>query len=251
MKKVNLIIAAFFIVNINYAQIEKIKINEFLAVNDSVIQDNYGEFNDWIEIFNDGTETINLAGFFLSDTSAKDNPYQIPFGNDSTIISPGEYILFWADKDTNQGVLHLNFKLSGNGEQVVLFDSDTNIVDSISFDAQLSNVSYGRQIDGEENWTFFLVPTPGATNNPDFITNFSVKQLQIYPNPVSDFLKIDFNSNLNKKISIYNVFGECVHTYQTNKQSITIDVSNFDAGIYFIEELSKQNKSIGKAIIKH
>jgi hypothetical protein len=211
--------------------------------------DSYGEFNDWIEIYNSGTETINLAGFFLADTTAKSFAYQIPTGNDSTIISPGEFFLFWADNDTNQGVFHLNFKLSGNGEQVVLFDTDTNIIDSITYDVQLSNISYGRQNDGEDIWTFFPDPTPAATNNPGSIFNNTSQTINVFPNPATDFIKIS-GLQSKKHIRIYNIFGECKYSNETMEESTYIDISKFQAGLYIIEELGSENRAIGKFIIK-
>ena len=44
-----------------------VKINEFLAANDSANQDPQGDYDDWIELYNSGTETIDLTGYYLTD----------------------------------------------------------------------------------------------------------------------------------------------------------------------------------------
>jgi hypothetical protein len=82
------------------------------------------------------------------------------------ILSPGQHLLIWADDDTEQGPTHTNFKLSREGEAVALFDIDgTTLIDKISFGPQSADISYGRTIDGGDNWQFFTSPTPGWSNS--------------------------------------------------------------------------------------
>jgi len=85
---------------------------------------------------------------------------------DSTTINPGEYLIIWADKEPEQGILHLDdVKLSGDGEDIGLTAADgTTIIDSYTFGAQTTDVSEGRLPDGTDIWEFFTVPTPGASN---------------------------------------------------------------------------------------
>jgi hypothetical protein len=42
-------------------------ITEFLASNDGVLQDEDGDFSDWIEIANRGDQAIELSGWHLTD----------------------------------------------------------------------------------------------------------------------------------------------------------------------------------------
>jgi hypothetical protein len=82
------------------------------------------------------------------------------------ILNPGEHILFWADKDPEQGTDHTNFGLSRKGESIALFDRDgLSLIDSIHFGEQVEDVSYGRSMDGGDTWQAFDGPTPGASNN--------------------------------------------------------------------------------------
>ena len=102
---------------------------------------------------------------------------------ESVIIEGGEYLLFWADKDEEQGPTHTNFKLSRNGEYVGLYDKDgATLIDGISFGQQYEDVSYGRLPDGNDNWVFFgygtatpNMPNLGGSGGPThglFINEF-------------------------------------------------------------------------------
>ncbi len=145
-----------------------IVINEFMADNESTIEDpdETGEFPDWIELYNKGTTTVNLAGKFLTDDLDNPNKYEIPAG---ITIDPGEHLVFWADEDGTQGPTHVNFKLGKGGEAVGLFDTYANgnrLLSTITFGTQTTDVSYGRYPDGTGVWGFMLTPTPWNTNSP-------------------------------------------------------------------------------------
>jgi len=142
-------------------------INEFMASNDATIADENGEYDDWIEIYNPNDEPVNIAGFYITDDLTDMTAWQIPDTDSSaTTIPAGGFLLLWADKDTDQGVLHVNLKLSGDGEQIGLVaPNGTTFIDSLTFGEQTTDVSYGRYPDGSDNWQFFENPTPGASNN--------------------------------------------------------------------------------------
>jgi len=96
-----------------------LRINEVLAVNNSGLMDEYGENDDWFEIYNADEIAVNLQGMFVSDALGASQEYQLP----EVTIAPGEYLLLWADNDDEQGALHTNFKLSSGGEAVALFET--------------------------------------------------------------------------------------------------------------------------------
>ena len=142
-------------------------INEFMASNDSTITDENGEYDDWIEIYNPNSESVNIAGMYITDDLTDATLWQIPDTDSAkTTIPAGGFILLWADKDTDQGVLHVKLKLSGSGEQIGLFaPNGTTVIDSLTFGEQTTDVSYGRYPDGSDNWQTFTTPTPGTSNN--------------------------------------------------------------------------------------
>ena len=84
---------------------------------------------------------------------------------DSTIILPGEFMLLWADKDSEQGPLHANFKLNVSGEEIAIFSNDgQTLIDYVEFGSQTPDVSYGRISAGNPNWQLFTESTPGWAN---------------------------------------------------------------------------------------
>ncbi|MGA1839686.1 MAG: carbohydrate-binding domain-containing protein [bacterium] len=139
-------------------------INEFMAGNNSTIEDpqETGSFEDWIEIYNPGSTNVNMGGMYLTDDPNKPDQWQIPAG---VSIPAKGYLFFWADNDEDQGITHTNFKLSLDGEMIILLGADgTTIIDSIEFGAQITDISYGRYPDGAAEWGF-MTATPGAANN--------------------------------------------------------------------------------------
>ena len=152
--------------------IETIVINEFMSDNNNFFFDEFGDDDDWIEIYNFGTEPIDIGGMYITDTFTDPAPYQIPTGApEATTVPAGGYLIIWADDETAEGPLHANFKLSASGgEDLALFDRYGNEIDSIlDFGPLDENVSYGRLPDAGVQWQSFVSgsqtpPTPGQTN---------------------------------------------------------------------------------------
>ena len=142
-------------------------INEFMASNHVTLEDpdEAGEFPDWVEIYNGTPGTIDLEGMYLTDEFQDLTKWQIGAG---VTIDPGQYLIFYADDDGTQGVYHTNYRLSISGETIALVDSDgKTIIDSILFDDQFEDVSYGRFPDGGNSWSYQMSPTPGSPNQKD------------------------------------------------------------------------------------
>ncbi|MFC1550283.1 lamin tail domain-containing protein [Candidatus Neomarinimicrobiota bacterium] len=143
-------------------------INEFLSTNESNLTDEYDEYEDWIEIYNGGQYPVDIGGLYISDDFTDPLLYKIPITNtNQTTIQPNEHILIWADRDPEQGVLHTNFRLEANGEQLGLFqllNNDTIFIDTINFTIQTVDISFGRIADGDSEWKQFNIPTPDKPN---------------------------------------------------------------------------------------
>ena len=148
-------------------------VNEFLAKNDTVVTDpDFGNFGDWIELYNASEDGVDLGGMFLTDDLKYEDKWEFPAG---TIIEAGGFLLIWAD---NLGsapcppggceALHTDFKLSAsNGDDIGLFDTEANgyaPIDSLTFAPQEADKSYGRTPDGANDWQSFDDPTPEASN---------------------------------------------------------------------------------------
>jgi hypothetical protein len=146
--------------------IDEIYFNEFMADNDNTVADPEGDYDDWIEVYNAGSAMVDIGGLYITDDLDEPDKYLIPESQpDSTTIFPDGHLVLWADKDTEDGILHLNIKLSKNGEQIGLFKPDgLSAIDTITFGEQSSDISFGRYPDGEQFWGDMEIPTPGQQN---------------------------------------------------------------------------------------
>ncbi|TVR79013.1 MAG: lamin tail domain-containing protein [Chitinophagaceae bacterium] len=141
-------------------------INEFVA-RGSRLTNEFGQDEDWIELYYPGNYTVTLAAgrWYITDDLEEPDMYLLP----EMTLKAKEYIVLFADgNDTVASNIHTNFRLSGDGEQIGIFykkDENTFIaIDTLTFGPQQSGVSYGRIPDGGPNWFFLINPTPGKPN---------------------------------------------------------------------------------------
>jgi gliding motility-associated-like protein len=143
----------------------QVVVNEISAANFGGFADNYGDFEDWIELYNTGGADVDLSGFWLSDDELEPMKWEIPAG---TTITAGGYLLIYAsDRDESVGGnLHTSFKITqARQEGAVLSDPSGTILDSYLLTiANQQNHSRGRITDGSNDWGIFTTPTPGAAN---------------------------------------------------------------------------------------
>lgn len=233
----------------NSVAISGIYINEFMAANNGFYEDENGEFDDWIEIYNATANAVNVGGFFLTDSL--DNPCKYQIANNApqlTTIPAGGFLLFWADRQADQGMLHLSFKLDRSGEQIGLAqicEDDTVFIDALTFGEQQQNVSLARSPDGSENWIFSNPATP-LKSNP--ATGLDAPQPgpplvfalgQNYPNPFNAETVISYQLSVISEVelSVYNILGQKVATLVSARQpagsyKVEWDASCFASGVY-------------------
>jgi len=143
----------------------ELRINEFVAWNESGIRDEKGEREDWIELLNSTTRPLDLGGLYLTDDLNRPAKWQIPAG---PALPPDGTLLIWADEDGNQGPYHAAFKLDKDGEEIALVDRDgKTLLDRVRFGPQQADVSTGRLHGYAGVWASFPAPTPGARNRPE------------------------------------------------------------------------------------
>ncbi|MGZ8899941.1 MAG: CotH kinase family protein, partial [Limisphaerales bacterium] len=147
------------------APMPEIMISEFMADNDNTLNDEDGDNSDWIEIFNPTEYTVDLNGWFLSNTTNNLALWRFP----SVSISANSYLVVFASTKniTNPAAkLHTSFNLRKEGAYLALSDPQTNVVSAFApaFPPQQGDVSYGRERSNPNLLGFFTNPTPGAPN---------------------------------------------------------------------------------------
>ena len=140
-------------------------INEFMAANATTIQDDDGDFSDWLELYNPGPAAFDLTGCYLSDDP--DNPLRWRFP--AAALPADGFLLIWAsgkDRADPSGALHTNFAISAGGEPLLLSAADgATRLDEVAPQALAADLSFGRLPDGGAGWVVFGVPTPGTAND--------------------------------------------------------------------------------------
>ena len=102
-------------------------ISEFMAINESTLADEDGDYVDWIEIYNSGDEVANLKGFWITDDPEDLTQWRFP----ELSMDPGGFEVVFAsgkDRDLAGSELHTNFKLDGDGEYLALVAPDGETV---------------------------------------------------------------------------------------------------------------------------
>ena len=226
--------------------LEGVVINELLAKNETINEDEAGEYDDWLELWNYGTESIDLSNYYLTDNP--NNPMKWLFPSD-IVINPDEYLIVWCDEDQEQGILHTNFKLSSDGEYLALIAPDgMSIVDSLTFPEQEEDVSFGRLSTDNSSWDY-MNPTPGSMNEmlstQNELSSDKFRILRLFPNPFNSKITIELNihnSQKNIKIYLYTLLGQIVGTTNyrvpnSGLQSISVDFSSnqISSGVYILK----------------
>lgn len=175
---------------------------------------------EWVELYNRGINSVDLTGWFLTDS----NPSRILNITGSNIVSsdlsttdfwiaPGEFMVVYRDGDSD-------FALNNDvaGDQVNLYNNVSALIDQHIYnsgygDAVLENKSFARFPDGSDTW-FDPIPTPGGPNELELLQ--SIEPL-LSTDPISATPTLEINFINDKKaisISIFNLAGYLELSYE-------------------------------------
>lgn len=210
----------------------EIAINEFMASNSVTASDQDGEFDDWIELYNNGNEAVDLGGWFLSDNPNNIPKWEVPAG---TIIPGKGYLIVWADENGTQEGLHANFKLSAGGENLYLVLPDTTILQEIEFPEQETDMGYARIPNGTGN---FVIQAPTFNGNNEGVVGtanpeFAPIVLTIFPNPTDGFVTIETNLTEVMDLEVIHTTGQRL-LRRTILGTASLDLRTFPAGVYYV-----------------
>ena len=221
---------------------QEISINEILASNseNGGISDPDGEFDDWVEFYNNTNETVDLSSFYFSDQVDKPFKWKFPYG---TSIAPNDFLIVWADKDETQIGLHANFKLAKTGESLFLRHQDGTLIDSVSYGDQFTNTAFARIPNG--TGIFEFQSTTFNMNN-DLLDAVEEKEsntsIRVFPNPSNECFYIqieDFTLNF-WLAKLFDGTGRIIQSVEAiNTNLYRFDTSNLPSGIYWLTLQSK------------
>jgi len=176
-------------------------INEFLSDNYAGLQDLEGNYNDWIELYNNSDQVINVLNFGLSDDLEHYNKWTFP----NLSIEPYQYFIIFAsgNNTSTETELHTNFKIKQLGEPLILTNNVGAVLSLIEPVFVPTDHSFARITDGHQNMTVSNMPTPNSSNS-----NFT----NLYCSHPSGFYTDSFDlcllsSNTNHKI-YYTLNGD-------------------------------------------
>lgn len=114
-----------------------------------------GGIDDWIELYNRGTTTVDIGGWHLSDSTAQPTKYQFAPG---TTMPPGSFLTL--------DEIELGFSFSSSGSEIILLTAadGTTGLDYYDYAAQSADITEGRFPDGAAFWSFFGTPSRGLAN---------------------------------------------------------------------------------------
>ena len=187
--------------------------------------------------------------------------YEIPFS--ASKINNGDYTIvggtrsgqsdgldqghfdFWVFNIDNSGNVNWDQNIGGNGSEscTSIFQiSDTEYMLAGYTNSNNSGDVQSTPNGGDDFWIVKADLTPGLATD-----NFVLPIFDMYPNPVSNQITIQLNNSLElERINIYNTLGQLINSY-SEKVIKTIDYSE---GIYYVEVITNQGKSIKKLIVE-
>ena len=175
--------------NIDYMK-QDIVINEVMSSNNHYLPQNGNQYYDWIELYNNTDQDINLKDYSLTTDYDDNKMYQLP----EIILQSHNYVIFMASGDTklsNNSYAHTNFKLSSS-TGLYLFKNQ-EIIDSLFIFSIPKGNSYGR---GTSGHYYYQNPTPGWANDSNGLRQISYQptfdqEAGIYNNISSLEVKIE------------------------------------------------------------
>ena len=168
-------------------------VNEIMVSNvDQWISPTYN-FDGWIELYNPTNSTINLSGYYFSNTEQNLKLWKAP----TTIgkIPSKGYLLIWFDNNSLNSN-NVPFKLDVDGGTLFISKPTGELLISQAYPMGLERVSYARTTDGGNQWGFTSSPTPKANNSLATYANTQISD------PVVDQPSQLFTGTLNINVGI-------------------------------------------------
>jgi len=151
-------------------------INEVMTSNNVTLKDGDGEYSDWVEIVNNGSETVDISGYGLSDRPGSPKRWSFPEG---TTLEPGKLLVVFCSKKNltdEAGYMHTSFGINSAKETIILSNKNGKVLDEVEVKELEADSSFGR--DGSNFWAVQTKPTPGFANTDEGFNDFQNSRVQ-------------------------------------------------------------------------
>ncbi len=189
------------LIDLTHAGPDSVVVNEALTHSD-------GTSGDWIELYNQTQDPVDLGGWYLSDDPSDPMKYEIPGG---TTIGAGEYLVF-TEVDHFAGL----FALSSHGDEVVLTRGDGVTVNQHDFAASDTDLTYGLYAtdDGTGHFLLLSAPTPGAANAYPLVGPIVFSEIMYHP-PEGEAEFLELHNITDAAVKLYHL-TEPTHTWKVH-----------------------------------
>ena len=234
----------------------------------------------------DSILNIDLTVLDLPQVTANADETSLCEGDNLTLYASGEGTFTW----DNSVIDNVSFIPTSTTLYTVTADNgtctntDTITVFVYPYPVQPTIVLYGGQLMSSSatnnQWYYTTIQLPGETDqfltpasNGDYfvevtekgcatiseaynytttsINNLDINNFTIYPNPANNFVAIQNSEFAIQNLEILDITGKIVKTINNvNEKSITIDISNFSKGVYFVRVKTNNNSKMKKLIIE-
>ncbi|MBL7827201.1 MAG: lamin tail domain-containing protein, partial [Saprospiraceae bacterium] len=228
----------YYRVSAAWAADRPVSINEVMASNETTMEDEAGEYDDWIELFNLTDIPVNLSGYSLSDNPSNIRKWVFP---DGVVIPENGYLIVWADEDGSQGPVHANFKLSASGESLLLANALGQLVDTVNFRELPTDKGYARAPNGTGPFviqapTFHANNATVAVHNPQVAVTWAV-----LPTITRDRVRVVCDPNLTGFVQLTDLNGRLIQRQELQPE-LAFSLAGQPDGLYFVR-LEAQGRS--------
>jgi hypothetical protein len=209
------------------AVVEGLVINEIMAANSFSVADQDAEYDDWVELYNGNNYSINLNGYYLSDNENEPTKWSFP----NVTIAPNDYLIIWCDTaGGTQAGLHTTYRLSGDQEEVYLSDQLVITVDAVHYVNMPNDQGYARVPNGTGTMRYQDHTYEASNQLPSVVSDFNtVSTIRVYPNPSNSRVYI---LGATEEIYVHDIMGKEIFS---DKDVNSVDISNWESGIYFVK----------------
>jgi hypothetical protein len=218
--------------------------------------DEFPESDDqeFIEITNAGTTSVNLTGVYLSELGIS---YQFPAGSD---IDAGERIYIVSNTDVFEAKYDVTAfgqfvrNMSNKSQKLVLSDGLGNLIDTVQYfdsepwpDADGSG-SYLQLISTDLDNNVAASWTANSGTSLSAVSFAEASKIVVYPNPVNDMLTIR-SADVIRNVEVYDIYGKLLQSVSQGTTVTEINFSRYASGIYFVK-VSNEKGSMTQKIVR-